>query len=96
MDEKEMIERVTVIYREGLKDLENIKTKMRELKKKLKDPTTTHYEYIRAERQLKALDGDHTVQLYMTQGISMAREILFDCQQENKNKAVIENGKEKN
>lgn len=78
MNEKQkMIDKVSVLYREGLQEAEKIRSGMEYLKERMKTPSISHAEYIRAENKLEILKNRYDVQTYFTQGISMAREALF-------------------
>ena len=74
----EMIAAVSELYREKLKNKECLASEIRETKARLKDHTIPHNEYTRLDRHLKLLEGDYTNLVYVTQGISLAREVLFD------------------
>ena len=74
----EMITNVSELYREKLKNKECLASEIREAKARLKDHTIPHNEYTRLDRHLKLLEGDYTTLVYVTQGISLAREVLFD------------------
>ena len=74
----EMIAAVSELYREKLKNKECLAAEIRETKEKLKDHSLPYSEYTRLDRHLKLLEGDYTILVYITQGISLAREALFD------------------
>ena len=74
----EMIAAVSELYREKLKNKECLASEIRETKARLKDHTIPHNEYTRLDRHLKMLEDDYTILVYVTQGISLAREVLFD------------------
>lgn len=74
----EMITNVSVLYREKLKNKECLAAEIRDTKEKLKDHSLPYSEYTRLERQLDRLDRDYTILVYVTQGICLAREVLFD------------------
>lgn len=78
MNEKQkMIDKVSVLYREGLQGAEKIRCEMEYLKERMKTPSISHAEYVRAENKLEILKNRYDIQTYFTQGISMAREALF-------------------
>lgn len=78
MNEKQkMIDKVSVLYREGLQGAEKIRSEMEYLKERMKTPSISHAEYVRAENKLEILKNRYDVQTYFTQGISMTREALF-------------------
>ena len=78
MNEKQkMIDKVSVLYREGLQGAEKIRSEMEYLKERMKTPSISHSEYVRAENKLEILKIRYDVQTYLTQGISIAREALF-------------------
>ena len=79
MDYKnEMITKVSELYREKLKNKGCLAAEIREAKEKLKDHTMPHNEYVKIDRHLKMLEDEYTILVYVTQGISLAREVLFD------------------
>lgn len=77
-DKDEMIAKVSDLYREKLKDKANIAAEMRGTKERLKDHSLPYAEYVRLQRSLDRLDQEHTILVYVTLGISLAREALFD------------------
>ena len=79
MDTKlEMIETVSKLYRDNLKYAEYLRKEKNKIKDTMKNPTLTHVEYVNLERRLKYLENGYTTQMYKTQGISLAREVLLD------------------
>ena len=78
MDEKQkMIDKVSTLYRESLQGAEKIRGEMVYLKERMKTPSISHAEYIKAEKKLEILKNRYDVQTYLAQGISIAREALF-------------------
>ena len=78
MNEKQkMIDKVSVLYREGLQGAEKIRSEMEYLKERMKTPSISHSEYVRVENKLEILKIRYDIQTHFIQGISMAREALF-------------------
>ena len=78
MNEKQkMIDKVSVLYREGLQGAEKIRSEMEYLKERMKTPSISHVEYIQAAHKLEILKNRYDVQTFLAQGISIAREALL-------------------
>lgn len=76
--EKEMIEKVSNLYRKNLKYSNDIKNEITKLRYALKNNTITHIEYINIESRLKTLENNLIAQSYKIQGILLAREALLN------------------
>ena len=79
MDTKlEMIEKISKLYRENLKYAEDLRRKKNKIKDTMQNPILTHVEYVKFEIRIKFLEESYTAQLFKSQGISLAREVLLD------------------
>ena len=77
MDKNEMIDKVSNLYRENIKNINKNKEEIQEIREKMKNPSIMYSKYIELENRLKLLESYHSYLMYTGKGIGMAREALL-------------------
>jgi dsDNA-specific endonuclease/ATPase MutS2 len=75
---KELIEKVSALYREQRQKANQIRKEMNELEDKLGDKSIPYEDYIKMQNNMVYLDKKYQKCLDVADGISLAREELFD------------------
>ena len=73
-----LITKVSNLYRQQQANLTQINSDILEVKSKLLNKSISHEEYLKLTIQLEFLTDEYKKKKYMTEGIFMTRELLFN------------------
>lgn len=75
---KDIVEIINTLYRERLKESNDLEREIRDIKEKLKDKTIPYNDYCNLQSKKMRLERDYPVLLYSAQGMSTIREAILD------------------